>query len=157
MKPQLSKTILLVEDNRDDVFAFRRALKFSHVANPLQVVTDGQKAVEYLSGIGIYADREQYPLPFIIFLDLKLPYVTGFDVLAWIRRQRELSSIVVVVLTGSAETRDQDAAYKLGARTYLVKPPTPETLGAIFTSLDSYWHSSRWLAQNPGTPVLCRA
>ena len=141
MKSQLSTTILLVEDNEDDVFAMSRALNLGNFTNPLQVVTDGQQAVDYLSGAGQYSDRENYPLPFIVFLDLKLPYVDGFEVLTWIRKQPVLDAIVVVVLTSSAEERDHQRAYALGARSYLIKPPTPECLADIFGSLKSYWIS----------------
>jgi CheY-like chemotaxis protein len=148
MKNDLNATILLVEDNEDDVFAMRRALKLSHVANPLQVATDGQQAMDYLRGDGTYANREQFPLPFLIFLDLKLPYYTGFEILEWIRTQPALDSTVVIVLTGSAESRDKDKAYSLGARSYLVKPPTPETLRAILGSLNT-----SWLSKSSDTPV----
>lgn len=138
----LSKTILLVEDNEDDVFAMKRALRHAHITNPLQVVTDGQQALDYLSGTGMYTDRTRFPLPFLVFLDLKLPYVQGFEILSWLREQPALQSIVVVVLTSSAEFRDQDKSYALGARTYLVKPPTPQSLAAVVSSLDSYWLGS---------------
>lgn len=135
-------TILLVEDNDDDVFAMKRALRLGNIGNPLQIVTNGQQALDYLSGSRQYADRERHPLPFIIFLDLKLPYVDGFDILAWMRQQRQFDDIVVIVLTSSAETRDQEKAYSFGARSYLVKPPTPIALNDIFNSLKSYWIST---------------
>jgi CheY-like chemotaxis protein len=153
MKTQLSNTILLVEDNRDDAYAFRYALKRIRIMNPLQVVTDGQQAIDYLSGVGPCADRKLCPLPFVIFLDLKLPYVDGFDVLSWIRAQRELDSIDIIMLSGSAEDRDQDGAFKLGARSYLVKPPTAETLSRVFESVDNLWHSSQWISKNAGAAV----
>lgn len=137
----LSKTILLVEDNEDDVFLMRRALRKAGIANPLHVTTDGQQAIDYLSGTGRFADRELFPLPHIVFLDLKLPYVNGFEVLSWMRQQRSLDAVVVVVLTSSAESRDQDKAYALGARSYLIKPPTPEGLHEIFSSIQSEWLS----------------
>jgi CheY-like chemotaxis protein len=145
----LSQTILLVEDFGDDVFAMERALAEANITNPLQVVTDGQQALDYLSGIGPYADRTRYPLPFIMFLDLKLPFVDGFEILAWIRQEAALKSIIVIVMTGSAESRDQDKAYALGARSYLVKPPTAETLHGIFESLKSFW-----LSKGKETPIL---
>src|SRR3954469_18637827 len=101
-----TKTILLVEDNEDDVFALRRALKKAQIANPVQVAEDGQKAVDYLAGVGHYADREEYPIPRLVLLDLKLPYRNGMEVLAWIRQQRSLDSLPVVILSGSDEARD---------------------------------------------------
>jgi CheY-like chemotaxis protein len=129
-------TILLVEDNEDDVFVMRHALRKSGIHYPLQVVTDGQMAVNYLAGTEQYLDRDRFPLPFAVFLDLKLPYVHGFEVLSWIGQQPELSSIPVVILTGSAEIKDREKASTLGARFYLVKPPTAETLIKIFDALN---------------------
>src|SRR5437899_3388971 len=101
-----SVTILLVEDNEDDIFLMRRALKKAQIVTNLQSVTDGQQALDYLSGAGQFSDRGVFPLPTVVFLDLKLPYVGGFEVLAWLREQPLLNSIVVVVLTSSAENRD---------------------------------------------------
>lgn len=132
-------TILLVEDDRDDVFIFQRTLKAARIVNPVVVVSTGQDAVDYLSNEGKYTDREKYPLPFVIFLDLKLPYLDGFEVLSWIRAQPHLQSIVVVVLSGSDETRDHQKAYALGARTYLLKPPQVKDIESFVDSMASYW------------------
>lgn len=134
-------TILLVEDSEDDAFIMKKALAKSGVENPLQTVTDGQQAMDYLTGSGDYADRERFPLPFIVFLDLKLPYISGFEILEWLRQRPDLSSFVVVVLTGSSEKKDYERAYALGARSYLVKPPTAQSLKDVFKSLNSYWLS----------------
>jgi len=79
---ELSKTILLIEDNEDDVFVMERAFKQAGITNPVEVVTDGQQALDYFGGTGKYTDRERYPLPFIVFLDLKLSYASGFEVSA---------------------------------------------------------------------------
>lgn len=138
----LGKTILLVEDDRDDVFIFERALKAARILNPVVVLKNGQEAVDYLSNEGNYADKASHPLPFVIFLDLKLPYLDGFEVLAWIRQQPHLRSIVVVVLTGSDENRDHQKAYALGARSYLVKPPKPTDISQFINSMASYWGRS---------------
>ena len=135
----LGNTILLVEDDRDDVFIFQRTLKAAGIANPVVVVTTGQDAVDYLSHQGKYTDSEKYPLPFVIFLDLKLPYLDGFEVLSWIRAQPRLRAVVVVVLSGSDETRDHQKAYALGARTYLVKPPQVKDIKMFIESMASYW------------------
>jgi CheY-like chemotaxis protein len=133
------RALLLVEDNEDDVFLMRRALKGAHVINPLYVVEDGQEAVDYLSGTGKFADREKYPLPAVVFLDLKLPYISGHDVLAWIRRQKELDGLVVIVLTSSNEASDLSRCYALGANSYVVKPPTPEQLEELSKAFKWYW------------------
>jgi CheY-like chemotaxis protein len=135
----VTSTILIVDDNDDDVYALQRALSKANTANPQQVVTNGREAVAYLEGTGKYVDRAAYPLPFIVFLDLKMPLLDGFEVLTWMRTHPELSGIVVVVLTGSDELRDHQRAYALGARSYLVKPPTPADLHQVLQSMESYW------------------
>ena len=134
-----SRALLLVEDNEDDVFLMKRALKGAQVINPLHVVEDGQEAVDYLAGTGKFADRAAYPLPAVVFLDLKLPYISGHDVLAWIRRQKELESLVVIVLTSSNEASDLSRCYALGANSYVVKPPTPEQLEELAKAFKWYW------------------
>jgi CheY-like chemotaxis protein len=134
-----NRAILLVEDNEDDVFLMRRALKGARVVNPLQVVEDGQEAVDYLSGSGKFADRDAYPLPAVTFLDLKLPYLSGHEVLAWVRQRKEFESMIVIVLTSSNEPSDLSRCYSLGANSYLVKPPTPEQLEDLAKAFKWYW------------------
>ena len=121
-------SILLVEDNDDDIFLMRRALAKAKLTCPLQVVTDGQEAIDYLSGVQKYSDRSNYPLPDVIFLDLKLPYIHGFEVLSWLRQQPALKEVAVIILTSSPEERDRQRARELRARSYLVKPPTRDML-----------------------------
>jgi len=135
----LNQTILLVEDSEDDVFLMKRALKEANILNPLQIAVHGQHAIDYLAGTGKYADRVQHPLPSLIFLDLKLPFKHGLEVLKWIHEQPSLETILVIVLTSSSEERDIQQAYSLGARSFLVKPPTPEMLLELMLSLKSYW------------------
>ena len=134
-----NEAILLVEDNEDDVFALRRAFKKAEVTNPLKVATDGQQAVDYLAASADPEKRAQFPLPFLVLLDLKLPHRDGFEVLEWIRRQSHLSEVLVVMLTGSDERRDHQRAYALGARSYLVKPATAEDIKRLLDSLSSHW------------------
>src|ERR1051325_8386004 len=134
-----NRALLLVEDNEDDVFLMRRALKGANVANPLFVAEDGQQALDYLGGVGKYNDRGRYPLPAVVFLDLKLPLISGHDVLAWIRRQAELDNVIVIVLTSSNEASDLNRCYSLGANSYLVKPPTPEQLEELAKAFRWYW------------------
>lgn len=135
----VTHTILIVDDNDDDVFALQRALKKTATANPQQIVTNGREAVAYLAGSGRYAERATYPLPFLVFLDLKMPLMDGFEVLGWLREQAHLNQIVVIVLTGSDELKDHQRAYALGARSYLVKPPSPADLQQILISMESFW------------------
>jgi CheY-like chemotaxis protein len=133
------KTILVVEDTEDDVFFLKRALKAASIGNPVQVVDDGQKAIDYLSGLGPYADRDAYPLPFLVLLDLKLPLVMGLDVLKWIRERREFDPVLVAVLTSSQQDQDLTATTRLGGNFYFVKPPTPQKLSELVKKLASEW------------------
>jgi CheY-like chemotaxis protein len=139
MKLNPNATILLVEDEPSDVFLMKRALKKAQILNPLQVVSDGQEAINYLSGVDKFSDRTQFPIPSIIFLDLKLPYKNGFEVLEWIRAQPHLGLTLVMVLTSSSEERDVAQCYRLGARTFLVKPPNQTMLTDLMLSLKDFW------------------
>lgn len=132
-------TILLVEDDSNDVLLIQRAFRKSDVVNPIQVVGDGEEAIAYLSGRGPYADRERYPLPVLLLLDLKLPRKSGFEVLEWLRQQPGLKRLPVAVLTSSAETPDINRAYDLGANSYLVKPVRFEGLLRMVQTLNLYW------------------
>jgi CheY-like chemotaxis protein len=131
--------ILLVEDREDDIVIVRRALVQAHLVNPLHVVRDGEEAIEYLSGTGKYANREEFPLPGLILLDLKMPRVDGFQVLEWIRKQPGLKGIVVLVLTSSDQLRDVNRAYALGASSFLVKPVDFEDYIELGNLLRKYW------------------
>jgi CheY-like chemotaxis protein len=139
MKMNPSATILLVEDDPNDVFLMKRALKGAAIPNPLKVAGDGQEAIDYLSGTERFANRSEFPIPSLIFLDLKLPYKSGFEVLEWIRSQSSLDPTLVVVLTSSSEERDIKETYRLGARSFLVKPPTQTMLSDLMISLKDYW------------------
>ena len=121
-------SILVAEDDPHDAFFLTRALHKVKQDLPLQFVTDGEQALNYLNGNLQYSDRQSYPLPFLIFLDLKLPYFSGFEILEHIRGNPDLASISVFVLTSSPEERDRKRALGLGAKGYLVKPATPEML-----------------------------
>lgn len=143
-------TILLVEDNEDDVFFMKRSMKSVQIENPLQVVTDGQQAIDYLQGTGKYSNRDEYPLPCFILLDLKLPHKNGHEVLQWIREQPYLKNLVVIVLTTSRETRDLEKAYSLGANAFLVKPPGASQLTEMIEALKHFWISHNEFA--PRTP-----
>jgi CheY-like chemotaxis protein len=132
--PQLSG-LLLVEDDENDVFLMQRAMSRANLGSPIHVAVNGQDAVDYLGGVGKYGDRATYPLPHCIFLDLKLPFVHGFEVLEWMRSQPSLQEINVIVLTSSPEERDRQRATELGAKAYLVKPPTAQSLQEVIQFL----------------------
>ncbi|HEX4342280.1 MAG TPA: response regulator [Verrucomicrobiae bacterium] len=124
--------ILLVEDSEDDVFLLERAMKKAQIHLPMHHAQHGQEALDYLQGKGKYSDRETYPIPSLILLDLKMPYVHGFEVLKWIRQQPSLMNVRVVMLTASLEDKDRTRAEQLGAQGFFIKPPTPEILARIF-------------------------
>ena len=140
---KLTNTLLIVDDNEDDVYALRRALKRSTITNPQQIVTSGEQAIEYLSGGGEYSDRVQFPLPFIVFLDLKTPVRDGFEVLTWIRQQPELHSMTVVILSGSVEDASRHNALSLGARAFVLKPPSQSDLSQVMESTPGPWQCAR--------------
>ena len=135
----MSQTILLVEDDANDVYFMKRAAREAGILDSLQVAQDGQEAMNYLGGLGEYADRQRFPLPRLVLLDLKLPRVMGFEVLKWIRQQPALKSTIVIVLTSSDLGPDVDLAYRLGANSYLVKPSTPDKLKETITRIKEYW------------------
>jgi CheY-like chemotaxis protein len=130
-----SRVVLLVEDNPDDVFLMQRALKKTGLDLPMHIVTDGRQALDYLSGTGPYEDRARFPLPSMMFLDLKLPYLNGFELLEWIREDRTWAGLDVFILTSSPEQRDKETAARLGAKAYLVKPPTSVLLLEVLESV----------------------
>jgi CheY-like chemotaxis protein len=134
-----SQTILIVEDNPTDAMLIRRAFAKLNIANPVQVVADGDRAVDYLSGRDGYADRTQFPLPALILLDLKLPRRSGLEVLEWLRSQDGLRRLPVVMLTSSRQSQDVNRAYDLGANSYLVKPVEFDSLQEMLGTINTYW------------------
>jgi CheY-like chemotaxis protein len=128
---------LLVEDNEDDVFFMERAFQQAGVHNPLHVVRNGEEAIEYLSGQKDFSERERYPLPDLIFLDLKMPGVNGFEVLNWMREQS--LKLPVAVLTSSPEEIDRQRAFELGAECYLLKPPSKEMVLDCIRRFELSW------------------
>ncbi len=120
--------VLLVEDDENDVYFMERAMSKAGLQPPLHVAVNGQDAIDYLDRAGRYADLAAFRLPRCIFLDLKLPFLNGFEVLEWMRDKSHLKDISVFVLTSSPEASDRQRARELGAKAYLVKPPTPQML-----------------------------
>ena len=133
-------TVLLVEDDLNDIFLVKRAFKKARIPNPLQVVTDGQEAIEYLRGHGKYADRNAWPLPRLIVLDIKMPRKSGFDILEWVKGEdKTLRRIPMVVVSSSNNPTDINRAYELGANAYMVKPMDYLAVEHLFQSLTHYW------------------
>jgi len=134
--------ILLVEDNEDHAFLIRRGFGKSTPIESLQVVTSGEEAIEYLEGTGRYSNREEFPLPAVVLLDLDLPGISGFDVLRWIRKQTELKTLRVVVITCSELEQDVSLACILGANSFIVKPVDLESLIQMIEASRAYWLGS---------------
>ncbi len=132
-------TILLVEDDKNDVFFFQRAVEKAGIPCSLRIARDGAEAIEYLSGAGAFADRVQFPLPCMVLLDLNLPRQHGLEVLQWIRAHAPDPAVPVIVLTSSTSERDIREAYRLGANSYLNKPSGAEDLMVLARALDAYW------------------
>jgi len=133
-------TVLLVEDDLNDIFLVKRAFKMAHLPEPLQVVTDGQEAINYLKGEGKYTDRQGYPLPKLIVMDIKMPRRTGFEVLEWVKGDgRPLRRIPIVIVSSSDNPADINRAYELGANAYMVKPVSFKAVEHLFESITHYW------------------
>jgi CheY-like chemotaxis protein len=147
----MSGTVLLVEDESTDAFLMQRCLRKAGVVNPIRVVRNGREAMHYLQGSGRFADRNKFPVPCLVLLDLKLPFVMGIDVLKWIRQQPEIAPIVLI-LTSSAAEADTSAAYRLGANGYLVKPSRADTLVDMAKAIKDFW-----LTHNTPPPCLSPA
>src|SRR5712672_80538 len=123
------QTILLVDDSENDLKLMEVAFRKAGFDSPLQMVHDGEEAIAYLKGEGPYADRNKFPLPGVILLDLNMPMKNGFDVLDWLRSQRQaFKRISTIILTASMRAEDVERAFDLGANSYLVKPSTLEDL-----------------------------
>ena len=134
----MSGPILLVDDDENDVFFMLDAFKKAGVETPVQIVHDGKEATDYLNGKGNFSDRARFPVPSLVLLDLKLPFVMGLDVLRAIREELNLQ-IIVVILSASREDADINAAYRLGANAYVVKPSDISKLTDTVRALDLFW------------------
>ena len=132
-------TVLLVEDDLNDIFLVKRAFKMARIPNPLQVVTDGEEAVHYLQGTGKYTDRSTYPLPKLIVMDIKMPGRTGFEVLEWAKQDRVLRRIPIIIVSSSDSPADINHAYESGANAYMVKPMDFHQVEHLFDSITRYW------------------
>lgn len=130
-------TILVVEDEEDSVLLLESAFRKAQFVNPVHRVSHGALAIEYLKQA--VAKEQPVPLPALILLDLKLPLVSGLEVLKWIRAHPLLYSRIVIVFSASAEPRDIAEAYRAGANSYLVKPTNLSSLTELAIGLRSYW------------------
>jgi two-component system response regulator len=131
--------ILIVEDNIYDAELMVRALTKRGLANQLYVVEDGEAALDFLFGRGQFHDRQGANRPRVVFLDLKLPKLNGLEVLRAIRAEGQLRTLPVVIVTSSAEDPDIQAAYALGANSYVVKPVIFDEFLKVTAELGFYW------------------
>ena len=132
-------TILHIEDDSNDVLLLQHACRKAGGRFVLQTVSDGDEAISYLSGMDKFADRHSHPLPRLVLLDLKMPRVNGFEVLAWLRKNQDFKCVPVVVLTSSNHEADVRRAYELGANSYLVKPVGFDALVELLKAIEHYW------------------
>jgi CheY-like chemotaxis protein len=131
-------TILVVEDEDDAVLLLESAFRKAQFVNPVHRVSHGALAIEYLSN-AISPKGRSVPLPSLVLLDLKLPLVSGIEVLKWIRAHPVLHSMIVIIFTSSTEPNDIAEAYRAGANSYLVKPTSLTTLTELAVGIRSYW------------------
>ena len=131
--------VLLAEDNATDEMLFRRALKKAGITSRLEVAMDGQQAIDYLAGEKEYADREKFPLPHLLILDIKMPKRSGLEVLRWLREQPEYTGLPVVMLTSSDLDRDILEAYQLGANGFFRKPLAIDKTERLVRVIYDYW------------------
>ncbi len=132
--------ILLVEDDANDVFLLERAFGRIDLEHRIVRVSDGEEAIQYLTGVALpAADPPPGGLPSVVLLDVKLPRRSGHEVLAWIREAPELRRLPVVMLSSSREESDIDRAYDLGANSYLVKPTGFDALANLVQTFHAYW------------------
>jgi CheY-like chemotaxis protein len=139
LETEILRTILLVEDESSDAALLLRGFEKAKVLNPIIHLTNGDEALGYLAGVRQYADRRKYPLPALILLDLKLPGMTGIQLLQWMRVQGEIKRIPVVVLTSNDDPDTINAAYDLGANSYLVKPGNNAEIARMVEAIQRYW------------------
>jgi CheY-like chemotaxis protein len=137
---------LLIEDDTNDAILLRRAFAKARVLNPLQIVYSAEEAMDYLKAVGKYGNRQEYPLPGLILLDLKLPGMSGHDFLRWLRSDPELRALRVVVLSSSDAIWDVNEAYRAGANSFLIKPADFEKFVEISQALNGYWV---WIDKSP--------
>jgi len=132
--------ILEAEDSESDAFVLRRAFVKADINAELRFVEDGQDAVDYLSGSGVFGDRKADPLPKLLLLDLRMPRLNGFDVLGWVKKDPTLRRLPVAVFSSSNVDKDVDLAYDLGANSYIVKPGSLNGYTEFIETLHRYWN-----------------
>jgi CheY-like chemotaxis protein len=135
----MGKPILIVDDSEDDVLFLKRVITRSGIVNPVHCVFSAQDAMAYLDGSGQYTDRDQWPLPGVIMLDLKLPGVHGFELLEWCRAHQYCKDALIIVLSGSGDVPTIRRAYELGANSFLTKPARSADFENLMRAHPQHW------------------
>jgi CheY-like chemotaxis protein len=135
--------ILLAEDDKNDIFLMRRAFDNAGFHNPLFVVHNGEEVIDYLQGSGTFQNRQKFPLPALLLLDLKMPLMDGYDVLDWLRQRPQFEGLPVIVLTSSKIESDIGKSRALGAHDYRVKPHGFEDLVRMLDEVRKCWIETR--------------
>jgi CheY-like chemotaxis protein len=149
--------ILLVEDDDNDQIFIRRAFHRCGVPILIQSVGNGMEAMAYLRGTDSFSDRSAHPLPSLIITDLKMPKMGGLDLLAWLDRQDDLRTIVAVALTSSSDEADVAAAFRHGAKGYMIKPVHFAELEQLARTIAEYWRRSCIPCANQRLPAAATA
>jgi CheY-like chemotaxis protein len=135
----MPKAILVVDDSEDDVCILMRSVKAVGVTCPVHCVYTAEDAICYLKGEGQFSNRDIYPQATLVLLDVKLHDRSGLDVLEWIRSQRDLASMIIVVFTSNEDPRKVKPAYELGANSFLFKPFSNKARNEVVKTLHHYW------------------
>lgn len=134
-----ASTILIVDDDENDIFFVKRAFTEIDVHCRFHVLKNGQEVIDYLIGDGAFANREAYPMPMMILMDLKMPIMDGFEVLAWLRSKPGIKVIPTIVFSSSDVPSDITRAYELGANSFMTKSVTYDGLLLKLQTLSRYW------------------
>jgi CheY-like chemotaxis protein len=152
-------TLLLVEDDENGIVLYKHAFAKSEektlVPIRLEVARDGEEAIRYLKGEGQFSNREKHPFPDIIISDLKMPRLSGLDVLAWLKEHEEYHRIPKIVVSASCVESDVDQAYRLGANTFFQKPPELDDFRDLVHYMVCYWaRTQRPVVRHSGSQAL---
>lgn len=143
-RPEISPAVVLIADDSEaDRIFLMRAFSSAAAPNPVRMAESGEEVIRYLSGAGEFADRAAYPLPNIIFLDLKMPPPSGLDVLVWKQTQPKLPRMLWVAVSAVTSIKAIDQAYKAGADTFLAKPLHPDDVKNLLDSFNEFWAIQR--------------
>jgi CheY-like chemotaxis protein len=154
--PQTKCEALVVEDDPSIVLLLKRAFRKAGLDQPVAFASDGDDAIDYLSGRGKYEDRDRYPVPDLVLLDLHLPKRSGLEVLTWIRSDSAYNRLPVVILTGSASNATVRRAYELGANSVLFAPLDQDGLMEMIRAIREYWLGfNRGTVRSQEPPATC--